>query len=56
MIVVSHQTVGNYPDIPHLNTGFEKINKGIIVPFICEYLLAPHKNLWVIKGFRNLKA
>ncbi len=35
--MIPHQTIGDHPHIPHFDTIFEKINKGIIVPFIFKY-------------------
>jgi len=31
------QTIGDHPNIPHFNTIFEKVNEGIVVPFILKY-------------------
>jgi hypothetical protein len=37
----SHQTIGDHPNISRLHAIFEKINKGIIIPFTSKYLLSP---------------
>ena len=35
--MIPFQTIGGHLHIPHFNTIFEKVKKGIVVPFIFKY-------------------
>jgi hypothetical protein len=51
----SHQTIGGHSNIPHFNTVFEEINKGVAVPFILKYQISPSSTVrHVVPGIWKL--